>query len=83
VSVMLVSPRHRAQAGHGKRQHGFLAGLAAGWRALRLVGSAILSALGAVLPFAVIAALLAAAGYAGRRRWLRLLRRGSRPTAAG
>jgi Domain of unknown function (DUF4349) len=83
VSVMLVSPRHRARAGHGKRQHGFLAGLAAGWRALRLVGSAILTALGAVLPFAVIAALLAAAGYAGRRRWLRLLRRGSRPTAAG
>jgi hypothetical protein len=83
VSVMLVSPRHQAQARHGKRQHGFLAGLAAGWRALRLVGSAILTALGAVLPFAVIAALLAAAGYAGRRRWLRLLRRGSRPTAAG
>jgi hypothetical protein len=84
VTVTLVGPRqHRAQAGHGKRQHGFLAGLGAGWRTLRLVGSAILTALGAALPFAVIAALLAAAGYAGRRRWLRLLRRGSRPTTAG
>ena len=83
VSVMLVSPRHRAQAGHGKRRHGFLAGLAAGWRTLRLVVSATLTALGAALPFAIIAALLAAAGYAGRRRWLRLLRRGSGPTTAG
>ena len=33
--------------------------------------------LGAVLPFAVIAAVAAGAGYAGRRRLMRLLRRGS------
>ena len=38
VSVTLVGPRHRA-ATAGKRQHGFLAGLAAGWRGLRLAGS--------------------------------------------
>jgi len=83
VSVTLVSSRHRAPARHRNRQHGFVAGLTAGWRTLRLVGSAILTALGAALPFAVVAAVLAAAGYAGRRRWLRLLRRGSRPTTAG
>jgi hypothetical protein len=45
--------------------------------------SAILTGAGAVLPFAIIAAAAAAAGYAGRRRLVRLLRRGSRPTAAG
>ena len=83
VSVTLVSPQHRAQARHAKRQRGFVAGLATGWRTLRLVGSAILTALGAALPFAVIAAVLAAAGIAGRRRWPRLLRRGHRPTATG
>jgi hypothetical protein len=81
VSVTLVSPQHRAQARHAKRQRGFVAGLAAGWRTLRLTGSAILTALGAALPFAVVAAVLAAAGIAGRRRWPHLLRRGSRPTA--
>ena len=83
VSVTLVSQQHRAPARHRKRPQGFVAGLTAGWRTLRLVVSATLTALGAVLPFAVIAAVLAAAGFAGRRRWLRLLRRGSRPTAAG
>ena len=82
VSVTLVSPQqHRAQARRGKR--GFVAGLGAGWRTLRLVGSALLTALGAALPFAVIAAVLAAAGIAAWRRWPHLLRRGSRPTAAG
>jgi Domain of unknown function (DUF4349) len=80
VSVTLVSPRpHQALARHGRR--GFVAGLATGWRTLRLVGSAILTGLGAALPLAVLAAVLAAAGVAGWRRWPRLLRRGSRPTA--
>jgi Domain of unknown function (DUF4349) len=84
VSVTLVGPpRHRAAAA-GHRQHGFLAGLAAGWRGLRLAGSAVLTAVGAALPFAVVVAVLAGAAYAGRRRRLRrLLRRGSRPTTAG
>jgi hypothetical protein len=83
VSVTLVgSPHHRGAAAR-HRQHGFLAGLAAGWRGLRIAGSAVATALGAVLPFAVVAAALAGAAYAGRRRLRRLLRRGSRPTAAG
>ena len=83
VSVTLVSTQHRAPVKQAKRQRGFVAGLTVGWRTLRLVVSAILTALGAALPFAVIAAVLGAAGFAGRRRWLRLLRRGSRPTTAG
>jgi Domain of unknown function (DUF4349) len=84
VSVTLVGPRPaRRHAPEKKQRHGFVAGLAAGWRGLRLAVSAVLTGVGAVLPFAVVAAVLAAAGYAGRRRLLRLLRRGSRPTAAG
>ena len=83
VSVTLVGPPHHRGAAARSRQHGFLAGLAAGWRGLRIAGSAVLTALGAVLPFAVLAAALAGAAYAGRRRLRRLLRRGSRPTTAG
>jgi Domain of unknown function (DUF4349) len=83
VSVTLVGPPHHPGAAARNRQHGFLAGLAAGWRGLRIAGSAVLTALGAVLPFAVVAAALAGAAYAGRRRLRRLLRRGSRPTTAG
>jgi hypothetical protein len=86
VSVLLLSPRPRARAARKKttkRQHGFVAGFAAGWRGLRLVVSGLLTVLGAVLPFAVIAAVAAGAGYAGRRRLMRLLRRGSRPKTAG
>jgi hypothetical protein len=82
VSVTLVSPRRHGATAR-KKEHGFVAGLAAGWRGLRLVVSGLLTALGAVLPFAVIAAVLAAAGFAGRRRLMRLLRRRSRPTPAG
>jgi hypothetical protein len=84
VSITLVS-QHRSvrHAGKQKQQHGFVAGLTAGWRGLRIVVSAILTALGAVLPFVVLAAVLAGAGYTGRRRLRRMLRRGSRPTTAG
>ncbi len=82
VSVTLVSPRRHGVAAR-RKGHGFVAGFAAGWHGLRLVVSALLTALGAVLPFAVIAAVLAAAGLAGRRRLMRLLRRRSRPTPAG
>jgi hypothetical protein len=87
VSVTLVGPPPpRRHVPVKKQRHGFTAGLASGWRGLRLVVSAILTAAGAVLPFAVVALLLAGVGYAGRRRLrrlLRALRRGSRPTTAG
>ncbi len=85
VSVTLVGPHPKAVRARKKQQqqHGFVAGLAAGWRGLRNVVSAVLTAAGAVLPFAAVAAVLGLAGYAGRRRLLRLLRRGSRPTTAG
>jgi uncharacterized protein DUF4349 len=84
VSVTLIGPltaRHVVKK--ATRQHGFLAGLASGWRGLRTLVSGVLTAVGAVLPFAVVAALLAGAGYAGRRRLRRLLRRRGGPTPAG
>ena len=84
VSMTLTGPYPRAaRAPRKQQQHGFVAGLGAGWRGLRLVVSGILTALGAMLPFAVLAAVLGGAGYAGRRRLRRVLRRGSRPTTAG
>jgi hypothetical protein len=87
VSVTLVGPqpaRHAVKVKKITHQHGFLAGFASGWHGLRLTVSAVLTAVGAVLPFAVAAAVLAGAGYAGQRRLRRLLlRRRSRPTPAG
>jgi Domain of unknown function (DUF4349) len=84
VSVTLVSPHPQsARTGAKHQQHGFVAGLAAGWRGLRLVISAVLTALGAALPFLAGAAVLGGIGYAGRRPLRRALRRGSRPKTAG
>ena len=85
VSVTLVAPQPKPvrHAARQKKQHGFVAGLAAGWHGLRLVVSAILTALGAALPFVALATALGAAGYAGRRRLRRLVRRRSGPTTAG
>ena len=85
VSVQLTGPPQRPvkQKKAKTRQHGFVAGFSAGWRGLRVVVSGLLTGLGAVLPFAVIAAVAGAAGYAGRRRLTRLLRRRSRPKPAG
>ncbi len=81
VSLTLVSPSAPKAAGHRtpNQRHGFLSGLASGWRGLRIAVSAVLTAVGAALPFAAVAAVLAGAGYAARRR----LRRRSRPTPAG
>jgi hypothetical protein len=82
VSLTLVSVSPVTAPSHGTpgQRHGFLGGLAAGWRGLRIAVSAVLTAVGAALPFAAVAAVLAAGGYAVRRR---LLRRRSRPSAAG
>jgi hypothetical protein len=52
-----------------KAAAGFLGGLAAGWRALRVVVSGLLTAAGAALPFVIPLGLVALAGLAGRR-WL-------------
>ena len=68
VSAPLVHHHHH----HAKKAAGgFLGGLTAGWHALRTVVGAVLTATGALLPFAIILALLALAVYAARRRLAR------------
>lgn len=70
VTMTLVPPPHGAPrtkpAGHS-----FLTGLRSGWRALRHAAGWLATAIGAVLPFLIIVAVLAALGYAGRRRYVR------------
>lgn len=80
VSMVILGPlpahHHRH---HHKATAGFLGGLAAGWHALRNVADVVLTVAGALLPFAVILALVLAAAYAARRR---LARRGTGTTQA-
>jgi Domain of unknown function (DUF4349) len=78
VTMTLVSPRPRHHAAAAGR-HGFLAGLSAGWRALRHATAWVLTAAGAALPFLAVIVVLAGIGYAG---WRRAVRRRARPTAA-
>ncbi len=78
VSMNLVSPVHKVVHKKKVTQHGFLAGLGAGWRALRHATGLVLTALGAVLPFLVVIAALGGIGYAG---WRRFGRRKGSPTA--
>jgi hypothetical protein len=80
ITMTLLSPRHRAPVRKHPASHGFVAGLTAGWRALRHALGSFLTALGAVLPFLLVVVILAGIGYAGRRRFAR---RGAGPTAAG
>ena len=80
VNMTLLSVVHRAPPRTRHAGGGFVSGLAAGWRALRHATALVLTALGATLPFLIIAAILAGLGYAGRRR---IVRRRAGPTAAG
>jgi hypothetical protein len=80
VTVQLLSQRRAAGHHHAKKKHGFAAGLSAGWRGLRAATTWLLTGAGAVLPFAVVAAVLAAGGWLTWRR-VRVRRR-SRPAPA-
>jgi hypothetical protein len=79
ISMTLQSKRHRTAAAGREHHSGFLAGLGAGWRALRHTTTAVLAALGAALPFLVVILVLGGLGYEGRRRFTR--RRADRPAA--
>ncbi len=68
VTMRLLSPK-QPPAHKKTARHGFAAGLAAGWKALRHATAWTLTAFGAALPFLIILALLAAGGYAGWRRF--------------
>jgi Domain of unknown function (DUF4349) len=78
VTMTFAGPQR--QAPRKVTRHGFLAGLAAGWRALRHATEWLLTAAGTTLPFLIVAVVLAGIGYAGRRRFIR---RRTRPTTAG
>lgn len=78
VTIALVSPR-RAIPLPPPARHGFLAGLASGWRAFTHAAVWTLTAVGAALPFVVFILMLAAGGLAG---WRYVQRRKARATPA-
>lgn len=80
VNMTLLSTSHRVppRKHHHAAASGFLSGLRTGWLEMRHATTAVLTGLGAALPFLVIAAILAGIGLEGRRRFLR---RRAGPTA--
>jgi hypothetical protein len=86
VTLLLVAPSAATQhKKHHPAAGGFVGGLKAGWHGLVRVVSVLLTAAGAVLPFAVILAVIGYAVYRGRR-WLfrrRSLFGGGGPGSAG
>lgn len=80
VSMVILGPAPVPQRHHhGKAAAGFLGGLIAGWHALGKVTVRVLTVAGAVLPFVVILAVVAAAAYAA---WRRMARRRTRTSPA-
>ncbi len=79
VSLELVSPPAPVKPKHHPTASGFTRGLSAGWRALRVFGSGLLTVLGALIPFTVFVAAAGYLAYRGRR-WL--LGRRTPPAAA-
>jgi hypothetical protein len=71
-----ISRTHPTAAHAAAGPGGFLGGLEDGWQALAKVGTGLAVALGAVLPFAVLAALV------GVAPWLMVRRRRQRPAPA-
>ncbi len=80
VNMTLLGAVHRAPVRRHHARSGFVTGLGSGWKALGQATTWLLTALGTVLPFLIIAVVLAGIGYAGRRRFAR---RRTGPTAAG
>jgi hypothetical protein len=74
VTLTLLSPHQAAPRRH-RNAGGFLAGLSGGWRAFLAAVRWVLTAVGAALPFAVLAAVLAGLGWVFRARLRRLRRR--------
>ena len=75
IDVLLRSPAHHAPPPN-RHDTGFLAGLAGGWHALAAVAVGAFTVVGAVLPFAVLLALL------GVPAWLLVRRAARRRTPA-
>ncbi len=67
VTLTILGPKAKPVAHRPKAPPSLAGGLGAGWHALRVTVSWTLAVLGAVAPFAVIAALAALVIYRGRR----------------
>ena len=80
ISMLLRGPAPLVAAARRPARHGFGTGLVAGWHGLAHATGWLLTAVGAVLPFAVVIAAVGALGYAGRRRLARR-RRPAEPAA--
>jgi len=84
ATVTVDITRRSAAAVHATDRTGFLAGLAAGWHGLTAVAVAAATALGAVLPFAVVLLVLLALAWPLLRRLRRQQERRTPPaTPAG
>jgi hypothetical protein len=80
ATVSVLVEGRAAAAHHRKPASGFAAGLAAGWHAFTRVTVAVLTGLGAALPFIIVLAVLGFAGYGG---WRWRLGRRARPGTTG
>jgi Domain of unknown function (DUF4349) len=70
ISVLLLGPLPHVAA-HHRAHHGFAAGLAAGWHGLGHTTAWVLTALGVLLPFLAVLAVLGGMGWLARRRLTR------------
>jgi hypothetical protein len=68
VAMLILGPHQVVVHHHKAKHHGFVAGLASGWHALRTAVTWFLTAIGVALPFAVIVALAGAIAVGSRRR---------------
>ena len=80
VTLTLLGPKAKPLVHRPKAPPTLAGGLSAGWRALRITVSWTLAFLGAIAPFAAIAAIAGYVLYRGRRRLLR--RRPAAPSAS-
>jgi hypothetical protein len=79
LTLTILGPHAKAPVHHPKTPPSLASGLSAGWRALRIAVSWTLALLGALAPFAVVAAVAVFVIYRGRR-WV-IRRRPARPAS--
>jgi len=80
VTLTILGPQAKPLVHHAKAPPSLAGGFGAGWRALRITVSWTLAFVGALAPFALIAALAVFVIYRGRR-WLLRRRLPAEPTA--
>jgi len=80
LTLTILGPRAKAPVHHAKTPPSLGGGLSAGWRAFRVAVSWTLALLGALAPFAAVAALAVFVIYRGRR-WVIRRRPAARPAS--